>query len=383
MIERNNNPVNTSEKLHQALRTLAEQKIGILIDDYATPSRAAFVLPSSTASPELVNFIISNTGALFMVAMPSARVASFMLNRMARPATTQSALHESISSIDMTVSVEARAGVTTGISAKDRSVTLKILGEELPQPKKLVSPGHIFPVQCKEGGVLVKPAIPEGALDIVVRAGFTESACFVDILNSTGAFATDDEIQQLTSKNSLPVFKLSELTQVLLQEQKLIERISEARLPTELAGEVKAVVYQSSIHAGEHVALVKGDLSGDEPILTRVQNESTFFDVFGGTDGGSRRQLHQALSLIGKRGRGVLVYLRKREGQLEEQIAHPHETRAHASMQLMREYGVGAQILRDLGATRIELLTNSKKNLIGLSTFGIEIVKQLHLSERV
>lgn len=352
----------------------------ILIDDYAAPYRAAFVFPAESATPALVNFIISHTGGLFMVAMSQSRVNAFMLHRMARPATTQSALHDSKGALDMTVSVEARVGVTTGISVHDRSVTLKILGQANPQPKDLVSPGHIFPVQCKEGGTLVRPAIPEAALDLVTRDHCTDAACFVDILNSKGDYASEEEVRSLAQTEKINIVVLSELTKTLLNEEKLIERVSEARLPTAEAGELKAIIYKSSIHSGEHVALVKGDISGEEPILTRVQNESTFFDVFGGSKGGARDQLKQALQALGKSGRGVLVYLRKPEGQLSDQIVQTKETSQHQSMQLMREYGVGAQILRDLGATRIKLLTNSKKNLIGLSSFGIEIVKQVPLS---
>ncbi len=278
----------------------------------------------------------------------------------------------------MCVTVEAREGVTTGISAADRSVTVTLLGEKIPNPRKIVSPGHIFPVQTREGGLLVRTAIPEAAVDITVECGFNDAALFVDLIGSDGSFLSREAVTLLSKEYKIPCISLGTLTQERLQSQALVQKVTEARLPTEFAGEVHAIIYKSHIHSGEHLALVKGDIHSSDPLLTRVQTEATIHDVFGGSTSNTRRQLHQALRQIGSRGRGVLVYLRKpQEGFLKDQLS---EGPALASrMTLMRDYGIGAQILRDLGVSKIELLTNTKKNLVGLKTFGIDIVAQTPL----
>lgn len=365
--------------MHPVVRFLREFKtkhLGVLIDDLSA-SRAALVAPIEQISADGVNRILSLSGGLTLVALSPERANTFMLSSMARPTTTLDH-NAASSSLPHFVSVEAREGITTGISAADRARTLNILGAQVPQPRALVKPGHIFPVATREGGVLVKTEIPEGALDIVRLAEFTDAALYVDLLDEHGELIDADTAQRLGEREHLPVITLSQLISYRLAHESLVVRVADAALPTTLAGDVRAIVYRSSISDIEHVALVKGDVRAAETVLVRVQAEHTVADVFGGESPASRAHLQNSLAAIGQRGCGVLLYLRRpfldsknsNTQQLREEAAQPK----NAAM--MREYGVGAQILRDLGITNVELLSGTHRSLEGLSSFGISVVLQ-------
>lgn len=366
-------------KVAEFFTQFKKTRLGLVIDSERSPiTRGAIVAPAQDITPEVINRIATLTGGLFFAAISQTRADGFLLSRMSRPLHTQSA-HPTQQSqaLDMCISVEARSGVSTGISASDRAVTLSVLGESLPNPRTIVSPGHIFPVKIKEGGLLVKTALPEAAHDIVTHAGFTDAACFVDLLDAGGQFLSKDAICALAKKEGLPYVHIEDLTSYFLNTHLLVEKISEAKLPTLLAGEVRALIYKSVIHSGEHLVLIKGTLDTTTPVLTRVQTESTLHDVFGGGLRSKKGQIASALSAIGKEGRGVFVYLRKpTEGFLQEEV---NPSNSPPQMDIMREYGIGAQILHHIGVKRIKLLTTSTKNLVGLNAFGIEITEQLPL----
>jgi 3,4-dihydroxy 2-butanone 4-phosphate synthase/GTP cyclohydrolase II len=362
------------------LNACKQSKLGILVDDLSS-SRAALFAPAEEVTAQEVNRILTLSGGLTFVALSPERAAAFLLATMARPSTMgSSALPTSQTS--QYVSVEAREGITTGISAADRAKTLQILGARVAQPRALVKPGHIFPVETREGGVLVKTAIPEGALDIVKMSGFTDAALFVDLLDTKGELMNEHGAHECALREGLPLITLSELIQHRLRQESLVVRVAEAMLPTTLAGEVRAIVYRSNISDVEHVALVKGDVSGDTPVLVRVQAEHTVPDVFGGDSPASRSILQNSLKEIGARGRGVLLYLRRPFMDSKgSAIQHLKDTPPSLAATRMREYGVGAQILRDLGVTQVELLTSSKRSLEGLPSFGITVVSQISIPE--
>lgn len=348
--------------------------IAVLIDELSA-SRAALIAPIHDISEQKVNRILSISGGLTFVAVSSERANSFMLSSMVRPSSAQD--QSLIGRTSQYVSVEAREGVTTGISAADRAKTLRVLGAEVPQPRALVKPGHIFPVETKDGGVLVKTAIPEGALDLVTLVGGTDAALFVDLLDAAGELMDDGAARACAMRENIPTITLSELIHYRLQQEPLVTRVAEASLPTTLAGEMRAIVYRSRISDIEHVALVKGDVHGDRPVLVRVQAENTVADVFGGNSPLSRHHLQNSLKAIGDRGQGVLLYLRRPFTDLKgTTVQHLKDAPASASATRMREYGVGAQILRDLGVRQVELLTATTHLLEGLPSFGITVVAQ-------
>lgn len=352
------------------------RRISILWDDAGTRGRAVLVAAAQNISIDTVNELISLSGGLLFVAVTPERAAALMLSKMSRPQTHPTSVAEA-SQTNICVSVEAREGVSTGISAADRAATIAILGDEQPQPRKLVKPGHIFPVETRAGGVLVKAALPEAACDVVRIAGCTDAAVILDLLGPDGEFLDPSGQETFAATHRLPRLALSELTRFRLSSESLVSRVTEARLPTKLAGELRSIIYRSAIHEGEHLALVKGEIDPEQPVLTRVQPEFTFADVFGGDSPPSRKTIEHALRAIGEQGSGVLVYLRRPSlGELRQQVRKPQEDPSSRPVTMMRDYGLGAQILRDLGVRKVALLTNSKRNLIGIRPFGIEIVSQ-------
>lgn len=372
--------------MHPFLRFLSEfkrQKLGVLIDDLST-SRAALVAPAEDISTERMNQILSLSGGLTLVALSPDRANAFLLSSMARPSTTITQ-RANPSLLPHYISVEAREGITTGISAADRAKTVSIIGARAPQPRSLVKPGHIFPVATREGGVLVKSEIAEGALDIARLADYTDAALYVDLLDQQGELLNAEASRILAAKEGLPVITITELIGYRLAHETLVQRAAEALLPTTLAGEIRAIVYRSALSDIEHVALVKGDVTQGGPVLTRVQAEHTVADVFGGKTPSSRGHLQNSLAAIGERGRGVVLYLRRPFADYKTpNVQHlREEALVSRSASMMREYGVGAQILRELGISQVELLSSTQKTLEGLSSFGITVVSQIAIPSLV
>lgn len=359
------------------LKHLSHRRVGILIDDIGS-SRAALVAPTQEITPELVNHVIALSGGLTFVALSKERAAAFMLPQMVRPEPAPTRRFLEDDPLKMLSSVEAREGISTGISASDRAATLRILGAATPHPRDLVKPGHIFPVEARDGGVLVKAAIPEGALDVVSLAGFSDAALFIDLLDAGGELLSAPGAAQFAAAHDLPCARLSDLISYRLHRESLVTRTAEAKVPSRIAGDLQGITYRSKIHSVEHLALVKGDVSHGGPVLVRVQAESTVSDVFGGGPRNSRSLLQSSLKAIAKRGSGVVLYLRRpsiHDGTGEARLQHPGEQPLHRA-RMMREYGVGAQILRDLGVSKIEVLSSSSKSLSGLASFGLTIVSQ-------
>ena len=363
-------------EFNQKISSFKKRQLGILVDN---TKRSILFAAAEEIKLEDVNLAIRVCSNNLYVALSPERSNALMLAPMSRPITSVGKSAESKGirpALNMCVSVEAREGVTTGISAADRMHTIRVLGEKNPSPRKLIKPGHIFPVEVREGGVLVNHALPEGAVDIVKLAGFSDAALFSEILNVQGEFSDQKELEDISKKINIPIFYLSEITQYRLENEKLITRIAEAKLPTAEAGVLKAIIYKSKIHEGEHLALVKGEITPDAPVLTRIQVESTFTDVFGGNNPASRKSLKLSLSELGKAPCGVFIYLRRPfRGVLKEQISNLADS-SKSNVSTVREYGIGSQILLDIGARKIELLTNSPKDYSGVKSFGIEIISQ-------
>lgn len=363
--------------IEEKLEKFGESKLCLIVDDIGREERSVLVAPADSITADTVNLMITLSGGIIYAALSPERAGAFLLPPMSRPRTQVGVPVDRNLTLNMCVSVEAREGVTTGISSADRACTLRVLGEPSPNPRKLVKPGHIFPVEVREGGILVKNALPEAALDVVKLSGGTDAAAYIDMLTENGGFYSTKDTHLIAQRHGLPVFGLDELTRHRLSTETLVHRVAEAKLPTIYAGELRSCIYKSSIHDGEHLALIKGEIRPDVPVLTRVQPEITFTDVFGGSANPSRKHLHESLRRIGENGSGVLIYLRRPfRGQLKEQISALKSGVTPRSPAMMRDYGLGAQILRDLGVKKIELLTNSPRDLSGVKTFGIEIVAQ-------
>jgi 3,4-dihydroxy 2-butanone 4-phosphate synthase/GTP cyclohydrolase II len=354
-----------------------------IIHDDLGDDRSVLVAPAHEINEKLVNRILKISGGLTFVALTPERAAAFMLSPMSRVGA-RSEVPANSQQLKQYISVEAREGVSTGISAADRAATIKILGAAVPQPRALVKPGHIFPVETKSGGSLVRAGIPEAALDISVLAGFNDAALFVDFLDKNGELLSGQSAKTWAQIQEIPHFTISEVIQYRLRHEPLVTRLAEATIPTHAAGELRAIAYRSQIHDVEHVALIKGVCDTSKPILTRVQVENTVADVFDTHSPASRHQIQNSLRALAEHGSGVLLYLRRASlGETSVFQATPDAGARNepASTMNMREYGVGAQILRDLGIKRIELLSSTQRTLMGLDSFGISVTSQRPIPE--
>lgn len=383
----------TGQPMDGFLNSLKERKLAVIIDDCVVPSQGILMLAAESANPEIVNELISLSRGILHVAITSHRAHRFQLAEMTRN-STDARFNPRYSALKAFVSVEARVGVTTGISAADRAATLRVLGSPQPDSRELVRPGHIFPVEARTGGVLVRNTLPDAALDCARLIGATDAAAYCHCLDSSGTLLDQDDLRALALRHKIPITTISEIVQYRLSTEPLVTRVAQASLPTHYAGVVQAYSFRSRIYKGEHLALVKGDIHTDQPVLTRVQAEATFSDVFGGPDSISRRHLISSMELIGKRGRGVIVYLRKSShGCLTEELeglgsacpsqnddSHVATKFEHNTTGMMRQYGIGAQILRDLGISQVELISSRSGTPKGLFDFGLDIVKIYPLS---
>jgi len=386
----NENSSGANDRL-EFFRAFAERGMGVLYDDMSEGIPVAMLIaPAAKATPELINQLISIAGdGTIFVALGPERAELLMLQPMNQFNDSHLSCGEGTPDrrvsaellVSSCISVEAREGVSTGISATDRAITIALLAEDPPSPRKLIKPGHIFPLLTVAGGTLVKSALPEAAVD-VIRITSGKDAAVALIFTSAESEQLDlKELQNLCKEQLLPILSVASLVEHRLATESLITLEAEARLPTRLAGELKVSIFRSAIHSAEHVALVKGTITPGELVLVRVQTEFTLGDVFGGGTPPSRSTLEQALALIAKREKGILLYLKRPvSGQLTEQVLAINNKQETKQGSQMREFGIGAQILRALGATRIDIITNTPKQLVGLETFGIEIVSQIPLT---
>ena len=343
--------------LKKYIENFLQQKLAIIQDDLQTNGKSAFFAPAQNITAQSINIIIKNTGGIFTVSISNARAEQFGFPYMGT------------GEVPMTVSVEARNGVTTGISASDRAVTIGILGEEIAERKKLVQPGHIFPVVSAAGGVLAKHDLFNAGLDFSLLAGFNDAALVVELIdNATGKNFTNEKIQTICSELSIPLITMSSLIAYKMQATKLVEKVAEAKLPTFYSKAFKAVGFRSIVDEGDHIALVKGEININEPILCRVQAEDLIGDILGG-DNSSRDTIKKSLELIEKNQIGVFIYLRKPE----------KNNKSKTTISSVRAYGIGCQILKQLGVNKIKSITTSASPHVGLEHFGIEVLEYIRI----
>ncbi|NOR22852.1 MAG: GTP cyclohydrolase II, partial [Desulforhopalus sp.] len=291
-----------------------------------------------------------------------------------------------------TISIEARTGVSTGISAADRARTVQVAVDPDTKPKDLVSPGHIFPLRARDGGVLVRAGQTEGSVDLSRLAGLIPAGVICEIMKDDGTMARMNDLEVFAEKHDLKIATIADLVAYRLREDTLVQRAVEARVPTEHAGEFRAVVYSNSIDKLDHLALVKGDISKADRVLVRVHSECLTGDVFGSARCDCGLQLNAAMKMIDQEGCGILLYMRQ-EGrgiglvnklkayclQDDEGVDTVEANHRLGFKSDLRDYGIGAQILRDLGVKKMAILTNNPKKIVGLEGYGIEVVARFPL----
>jgi 3,4-dihydroxy 2-butanone 4-phosphate synthase/GTP cyclohydrolase II len=349
----------TEELLEEARRG----RMFILVDDEDRENEGDLVIPAQFATPDAINFMARFARGLICLAMTRQRVDQLGLPLMAQSNGTR---HQTA----FTVSIEAREGVTTGISAADRARTVAVaINPELGR-EHIVTPGHVFPLVAREGGTLVRAGHTEAAVDFARLAGLNPAGVICEIMNDDGTMARMPDLVAFAQHHGLKLGTIADLIAHRRRTERLVQRVEDSTLPQAIGGDWRAVVYASTVSPGEHLALVKGDISGEEPVLVRMHAASLLNDLVAGRTLG---ELHGAMRMIAQAGRGVVVLLRDgRADGLSDQI---RRGRGRAVAPELRDYGIGAQILADLGLSRIIRLSNHPRPIVGLEGYGLEDVE--------
>jgi GTP cyclohydrolase II/3,4-dihydroxy-2-butanone 4-phosphate synthase len=372
-------PFNTVE---EALEDIRQGKMIVMVDDEDRENEGDLVMAAEMATPEAINFMATNGRGLICVPMTKNRIHALQLEQMVAENTDP---HGTA----FTVSVDAVTS-TTGISAFERAATVKILADPQSEPAELHRPGHIFPLQARDGGVLVRAGHTEGSVDLARLAGLQPAGLICEIMNEDGTMARVPDLLLFVKKHNLKIITLKDLISYRRQSEKLIERVEAVNLPTGF-GEFRAVGYLSILDREEHIALVKGTVDDGEPVLVRVHSECLTGDVFHSRRCDCGDQLSAALEEIEHEGRGVLLYMRQegrgigllnklRAYKLQEQGKDTVEANlALGFPEDLRDYGVGAQILADLGISKVRLMTNNPRKIVGLEGYGLNVVERVAL----
>jgi 3,4-dihydroxy 2-butanone 4-phosphate synthase / GTP cyclohydrolase II len=371
--------------IEEALEDIRKGKVIIVVDDEDRENEGDFITAARNATPEVINFMATHGRGLICTPLTEERAQELKLDMMV-PSNTS--LHET----PFTVSVDLLGfGCTTGISTADRSRTVKALIDPSIKPSDFGRPGHIFPLKSKPGGVLRRAGHTEATVDISVLAGFEPCGVLVEILNEDGSMARLPQLMKIAEKFDLKIISIEDLISYRLAKESIVTRQVEVNMPTEW-GDFKLIDYKVETNGQEHLALVKGTWEKDEPILVRMHSSCVTGDIFGSCRCDCGAQLHQSMAMIEKEGKGVVVYLNQ-EGRgigllnklkaykLQEEGLDTVEANVELGFKAdERDYGVGAQVLRDLGVRKIKLMTNNPKKRAGLIGYGLEIVENVNIS---
>ena len=347
----------------------------VLVDDESRENEGDLVIPAQMATPDAINFMAKHGRGLICLALTRERVDRLGLPLMSRKNETR---HETA----FTVSIEAREGVTTGISAPDRARTIAVAIDPNSTDRDIVTPGHVFPLVAREGGVLVRAGHTEAAVDIARMAGLNPSGVICEIMNDDGTMARRDDLIAFAQRHGLKIATIADLIEHRRRKEKIVERRAESVLNSSHGGDFKLLVYSNKIAYAEHIALVKGDLTKPGPVLVRMHALNVLDDVLGDQNDGRAGQLQASMRMIAEEGRGVIVLIREPVATLVSDVVRAR-VGGQAGAGVLRDYGVGAQVLVDLGIRDMVLLSNTKgRTIVGLEGYGLRVVGQRPIETR-
>jgi 3,4-dihydroxy 2-butanone 4-phosphate synthase/GTP cyclohydrolase II len=371
--------VSRTEDLIEDIR---QGKMVILVDDEDRENEGDLTMAAEKVTPEAVNFMATHGRGLICLSMEPEKVDQLGLPPMVRDNTSSFGTA-------FTVSIEARKGVTTGISAADRATTILAAIDPHCRPEDLARPGHVFPLRAARGGVLKRAGQTEGSVDLARMAGLIRSGVICEIMNEDGTMARMPDLTKFAEKHDLKIGTIADMIKYRMRNDSLIRRAAETTIPTGPYGDFKAVIYENDIDEQQHVALVKGSYGENDHVLVRVHSECLTGDVFGSQRCDCGEQLQRALEMISDEGRGVLLYMRQEGrgiGLLNKLKAYELQDKGMDTVQAnvslgfkpdLRDYGIGAQILADLGLHHLRLMTNNPKKIVGLGGYGLDVVERV------
>jgi 3,4-dihydroxy 2-butanone 4-phosphate synthase / GTP cyclohydrolase II len=371
--------------IEEAIEDIRTGKMVILVDDEDRENEGDLTMAAEKATPDAINFMAKYGRGLICLSMTGKKVDSLELPMMVDNNTSPF-------ETGFTVSIEAKKGVTTGISAADRSTTILTAVHPEAKPSDLVRPGHIFPLKARDGGVMVRVGQTEGSVDLARLAGLTPAGVICEIMDEDGTMARMPSLKAFSEAHGIGICTIADLVEYRLRTDTLVSRAAETVIPTGFGGDFRIIAYENEVDQMTHIALVKGEIDPERPVLVRVHSECMTGDIFGSLRCDCGDQLHRAMEMMDREGAGVVLYLRQ-EGRgiglvnklkaYELQRKHGLDT-VEANLKLgfkddLRDYGLGAQILRDLGVRKMRLLTNNPKKMVGLEGYGLSVMEQVDI----
>ncbi|MDT8441277.1 MAG: bifunctional 3,4-dihydroxy-2-butanone-4-phosphate synthase/GTP cyclohydrolase II [Desulfuromonadales bacterium] len=370
------------DRVQSALDDIRQGKMVILVDDEDRENEGDLCMAAELVTAEAVNFMAREGRGLICLTLTEQRADELDLPLMVRD-------NSSSFGTAFTVSIEARRGVTTGISAADRAQTIKVALDDTTTPHDLARPGHVFPLRARKGGVLVRAGQTEGSVDLARLAGLKPAGVICEIMNDDGTMARMPQLKKFAARHDLRIVTIADLVAYRMRKEMLIRRAAETLIPTTYGGDFQAIVYENDVDQAQHLALVKGEIDPEQPVLVRVHSECLTGDVFGSQRCDCGDQLQAAMRTINEAGSGIILYMRQEGrgiGLVNKLKAYSLQDAGHDTVEAnevlgfqpdLRDYGIGAQMLSELGVRRIRLLTNNPRKVIGLEGYGLQIVERV------